>query len=288
QGTLLEDIERIEVISGPGATLWGANAVNGVINIITRHAADTHGTLVTAEAGNYERGASFRHGAARGGNLDWRAWGKARKSDDTFRADGTSVVDDWESQQAGFRADWAGDGQQLSVQGDVMQGKSAHRGVVMGIEIPAVEVMAGNLQATWTRELDGGSTLQVQGYVSHNERDEFILFSPDSDIFDFDFQHNFSVGAHQVVWGGGMRHARDDVGPGFFNAFIPAQRSLNWENLFVQDDVELAEALQLTLGLKLEWNDYTGMEHLPTARLAWRAGERHVFWTSLSRAVRAP
>jgi iron complex outermembrane receptor protein len=193
QDTNLEDIERIEVISGPGGTLWGANAVNGVINIITRSAAQTRSTLVAASAGNFERGATVRTGGRVGDGLDWRVFGKATEWDHTFLPSGADGVDGWKRQQVDFRADYAGTDQQVTVQADTMWAESQHRGFAGAVEIPPVKVKSRNLQATWTRQLEVGE-LNLQAYYTYNMRDEFVLFSPESSIYDLEVNHHVSAG----------------------------------------------------------------------------------------------
>ncbi len=287
EDTFLEDIDRIEVISGPGATLWGANAVNGVINIITRSAADTQGALFSGSAGPREQGAGLRVGGEVGA-AQVRAYLKARKWDHTNRENGSDALDGWERTQAGFRADWSLAAGSFTLQGDVSEGESDDRGFIGTTFIPAVQVRSANLLTRWTRQLRSGNSLRVQAYWSRSDREEFVLFSPTSDIFDLEFQHDLAFGAHHLVWGGGYRSARDEVTPGVFTAVLPAKLNLDWQNVFAQDEWQLAEDWTATLGLKLEWNDYTGMEYLPNARLAWAVAPGHLLWTSASRAVRAP
>ncbi|HEY0962897.1 MAG TPA: TonB-dependent receptor [Pseudomonadales bacterium] len=292
QDANLEDIERIEVISGPGGTLWGANAVNGVINIITRNAAQTQSTLVSATAGNYERGATVRTGGGAGA-LAWRAYGKASKWDRTWLPSGAPGVDAFQRQLIGFRADHDNGVQQFSLQGEVMHAESQDRGVVSGVAIPAVELKSRSLQAHWNRELRSGSDLSVQAYYTYSMRDEFVLFSPESSIFDVEANHHMtldtgSATTHDVVWGGGVRHAYDDVEPGFFSIYIPKERTLDWQNLFVQDEISFGDGrLRVTPGIKFEWNDYTGREHLPSLSVAWQA-DAHMLWARWSRVIRAP
>jgi iron complex outermembrane receptor protein len=291
EDTMLQDIERIEVFSGSGATLWGANAVNGVINIITRQSSETQGAIVAGEAGDRESGVAARIGGRVNAQLHWRAYAKTRKWDNTGWENGGEAPDAWKKSQAGFRADWKDEVQGFTLQGDVYNGESEHRGIYGPVEIPAVEVSGTNLLARWTRELNsasGDNELQVQAYWSHSEREEFILFSPESDILDIEFQHGFTRGAHRVVWGAGYRHAEDDVGPGFQTAFIPRSAELNWHNIYIRDEVALAETIRLAVGIKSEWNEYTGTEYLPGARLSWNFADDHMVWLAASRAVRAP
>ena len=268
QDVMLEDVERIEVISGPGATLWGANAVNGVINVITRRSGDTQGALVSIGGGNLEQGASVRYGGKLGETGHFRLYGKKLGLQNTTRANGSSVPDGWESGQVGFRADWGQAENGFTLQGDAYSGKS-ELGIVPGFVIPPLDVSGANLLARWTRQLSGGSDIRLQAYYDHTKRDDPLFFRPESDIFDIDFQHGIPLDRHKLLWGGGYRHARDNVGPGLvFSAFVPASRRLNWTNLFVQDEIKLSETLQFTAGIKLERNDYTGWEYLPSMRLA--------------------
>src|SRR5882762_6044193 len=284
QDTLLEDVDRIEVISGPGATLWGANAVNGVINVITRRAAETQGTLLVAGAGNLERGAAARQGGKLGEDGAFRVYGKISDRDHTSRADGTSVQDSWDSGEAGFRADWRTAAGALTLQGD------AYRGTIDQTAAGDIRISGGNLLARWARQLSGGDRVQVQGYFDNTEREIPGTFEERLNIFDVDFQHALRVGSqHSVIWGGGYRRADDHVSNTAAIAFLPADRNLRWGNLFVQDEIALhGDQLRLTLGAKAQSNPYTGTEFLPSARIAWKPDASRLVWSALSRAVRAP
>jgi len=290
QNVMLEDVERIEVISGPGGALWGVNAVNGVINVITRAAKDSQGALVALGAGNRDHGAAVRYGGKLGSDGHYRVYGKTNELQNTGRANGTSVADGRQFGQAGFRADWrsAGDGDTYTVQGDAYSGKSEFL-LFPPLLVPPVTVSGANLLARWTRQLRDGSEFRVQAYFDHADRDDPLFFRPRSDIFDLELQHGMTRGAHRLLWGGGYRRARDDVGAGiFFSRFIPENSQLEWVNLFIQDEYRLASNLEFTAGIKLERNDYSGWEHLPSVRLAWKPGERELAWGAVSRAVRAP
>lgn len=288
QDVLLDDVERIEVISGPGATLWGANAVNGVINILTRNSAETQGTLVAGGAGTVERGLSLRHGVALGEGGHLRVYGKTTRAKATETAAGADRADANERHQAGLRADWVAGSDTFTLQGDVYRTRAEHRGFLLGTELTPIASSGANLLGRFTRRLPGGGELRVQAYLDHMEREDALLYRPTVDLADLEAQHAFTEGQHRVVWGGGYRRAQDRLERGLFFGFVPERQTLSWGNLFVQDDLALSETLGLTLGLKLEHNDFTGLEPLPNLRLAWRPRPHQMVWTALSRAVRAP
>jgi iron complex outermembrane recepter protein len=288
QDVMLDDVARIEVISGPGATLWGANAVNGVINIITRSSADTQGLLVLAGGGGSERSAALRYGAALGESGHLRVYAKTAKLNHTETAAETAVRDGNERHQLGFRADWAAGANSFTVQGDAYRTEAEHRGFFGPFELTPIASAGSNLLGRWTRRLEGGSELRLQAYLDRSEREDALLYKPVTELADVELQHGLSVGEHMLVWGGGYRRARDTIDPGVLFGFVPASRTLAWTNFFVQDDIALMKGLDLTLGLKLEHNDYTGTETLPNLRLAWQPAASQLLWAALSRAVRAP
>lgn len=287
QELMLEDVDRIEVISGPGATLWGANAVNGVINVITRSALETTGTLTTARAGDNERGGALRVGTEFASGAI-RVYGKYSQFDNTSRAGDAAVPDNWNRAQVGFRADWSAGIDAFTMQADAYKGDSESRGFIGSFELPQIAISGVNLLGRWQRELDGGSQVQLQAYFDHSERDDALFYKPRADIVDIDLQYSVPGVRHRVLFGAGYRYAWDEIDPGFATVFVPASRSLQWGNLFVQDEIHLLENLDATLGIKAERNDYTGVEYLPSARLAWKLAQDALLWGSLSRAVRAP
>jgi iron complex outermembrane receptor protein len=287
QEVLLQDIDRIEVISGPGAALWGANAVNGVINVITRSAADTTGTMLVGLTGENETGGALRFGTSLGGGAV-RFYAKYSEFDHTRRSSGADVRDEWNRGQVGFRADWTSENDTFTLQGDAYQGESEHRGFFGPFELTPVAVSGANLLARWKRELASGSELQVQAYIDRSKRDDAIFYRPTADILDLDIQYAMPGTRHKVLWGAGYRWGRDDIDAGIFTVFVPDSANLQWGNLFVQDEIQLRDGLKATVGVKLESNDYTDVEVLPSARLAWKLEENQLLWASLSRAVRAP
>ncbi|MES2126918.1 MAG: TonB-dependent receptor [Pseudomonadota bacterium] len=283
QDMLLDDVERIEVISGPGATIWGANAVNGVINIITRSALETQGGYATLGADRDNRSGAMRYGAHLANGMAWRVYGKVIANDDTLTASGLNTHTGWRRHQAGFRIDGDLAGNALTLSGDAYHG-SLHQANTRDIEVGGA-----NLLARVERELAPGSSLRVQAYVDHTERDQPNAFIEHLTTVDLEIQHTLMLTpSQQLVWGGEQRSAFDHLvnGPGF--GFLPAESNLSWTNLFAQDEVRLGEDLRLTAGLKIERNSYTGREHLPYLSLAWQVAPKHLLWSSLARAVRVP
>jgi iron complex outermembrane receptor protein len=283
--TLLEDIDRIEVVSGPGGTLWGANAVNGVINIITRSARETQGALAVVDAGSEDRRGAARWGGRLGDEASVRVYGKAFQRGDTDRPNGTSSRDDYRKTQGGFRIDGGRDASTYTLQGDIYEGSLG--------QLPALgarKTMSGaNLLGRWNRTLATDSSLQVQAYYDRSERNYPGQFDETLDTFDLDIQHNFAAGPnHQVLWGGGARYSRDEVGSSLLIAFLPPRKTLSLANVFAQDTVALSDKLHLTLGARLEHNNYTGWEFTPNVRLAWQPAPDRTVWAALSRAVRTP
>ena len=293
QDVMLEDVDRIEVISGPGGTLWGANAVNGVINIITRTAGDTQGGLVTLGGGSDDYGGAFRYGAKVGETGHLRLYGKATTLNNTETQSGAAIPDGWQTQQAGFRADWGKTSRTFTVQGDFYEGEGDDR--AFG---GPVEVSGFNQLARWNERFDSGADIQLQAYFDRSERTDRTFFQGNADTYDIEFQNGIPFGAHKLLWGAGYREASDEIPvsqaptifPGLFTflSFVPPSRKLTWENVFVQDEWSLGEAVKLTVGVKFENNDYTGWETLPSARLAWKPTTDQLVWGALSRAVRAP
>jgi iron complex outermembrane receptor protein len=171
---------------------------------------------------------------------------------------------------------------ELTVQGDAYRGHSEER------PFGPVEVSGSNLLAAWNRKSASGAAFHVQAYLDRTERSDPILFHDRMDVFDLEFQQAIPFARHELLWGGGVRHAHDEVERGLLVSFIPPEKDLHWENLFVQDEFRLREQLRLTFGLKLDRNAYTGTEFLPSARLAWKPSADNLLWASASRAVRAP
>jgi iron complex outermembrane receptor protein len=288
QDVLIEDIDRIEVISGPGATLWGANAVNGVINVITRSASDTQGALVSIGGGNRRQVAALRYGGPLGARGHFRLYGKMTRLENDQRADGNPVLAGRDWLQTGFRTDWGDASGGFTFQGDVYSVRSVDRGSSGAIAIGRAELSGLNLLGRWVHRLGEGSEFRLQAYADHAERKERVLFQPTADLYDVDVQHGISQGAHRLTSGAGYRYGRDDVEDGFLVGFRPTKRALNWMNVYIEDDIRLSDKLDFKAGIKLDRNDYSGWEYQPNARLGWKLSSEHFIWGAVSRAVRAP
>lgn len=283
QDVVLEDVDRIEVVSGPGATLWGANAVNGVINIITRSAAGTQGTLASIGASKEQNSDAVRYGGKLANGGYYRVYGKYADHDDLQRANGSDDFTGWHRGQAGFRADWGTEANGSTVQGDAYSGR-LHQALTDDIKIGGA-----NLNGRMKRELDNGSGISLQGYWDYTERNQPAAYIEHLNTWNVDFQHTLTLASvNNVVWGAGYRLAADRVQNDVNFAFLPGDLDMHWANLFVQDQIDLTKAVQVTAGAKLENNNYTGTEFLPTLRLAWKASQDDLVWGSLSRSVRAP
>lgn len=291
QNVMLEDLDRIEVVSGPGATLWGANAVNGVINVMSKSADHTQGTVVTAGAGSFLRQfASVRYGDKIGEDLYFRIYGMGFERDAALFANSHHAENEWGLAQGGFRSDWLPrSGDKVTFQGDFYGG--AMEGGILDLAAPNDSRVNGqNFLTRWTHPLADESDITLQAYWDRTWRNLRGNVSDEFNTFDLDFQHRIApYGRHQVIWGLGYRLMRDDVGNGPTVAFIPAEQTLELFSGFLQDEIMLVEdRLFLTLGTKLEHNDYSGLEVQPSARLAWRPRTNQTVWAAVSRAVRSP
>jgi iron complex outermembrane receptor protein len=283
QDVVMEDIERIEVISGPGATIWGANAVNGVINIITRAAADTQGGLLVAAGGNPARSGALRYGGALGNGGHYRVYGQHTDVAATSNEAGLSARNGLRRRQAGFRADWSGSTHDVTVSGD------GYQGTLDAASAPATRISGANLLGRINSRLADGSELRLQAYFDHTERDAAANGAQVLDTVDLEAQHGTRIGGvHSLAWGGGYRYSRDRIQNGQALQFAPPERGLHWGNVFAQDEITLRQALRLTLGMKFEHNSYSGLEALPNAHLAWSLDNDSLLWVGASRTVRAP
>ena len=296
QDVMIEDIERIEVIRGPGGTIWGSNAVNGVINIITKSARDTHGALVSVGGGNVDQGElNWRYG---GGDdrFSYRIYGKGFTMGPQLHADGKNY-DDWRRGQIGFRTDARlGKRDQLTVQGDIYGGDAGQILQISSFSPPTNPAVEGDklfngedVMAAWKHGLAGGSDILLRAYWDRTDRQE-LNYREVRNTFDFDFIHHKPFERHDVTWGLGAR-----ISPSTYYqlvptvTFTPAQQTYNIFSAFLQDEISLVpDRLTLTLGSKFEHTTFSGFDYQPSGRLAWTPNDKQTIWAAVTRAVRTP
>jgi iron complex outermembrane receptor protein len=295
QDVMLEDIERIEVISGSGGTLWGVNAVNGVINVITRAANQSQGGLAIAGGGNREDRASLRYGGSFGNDVKFRVYATHFDMRDTQTQSGETKDDAAHQSQVGFRADWQHEADSLMVKGDAYTGREEQplpgsisiSGVTLALG--EISVTGANMISRWEHGWEGGGAISAQAYYDHTERSVPPTFEDSQGIVDLQLQYSASpIGAHKAVFGAEYRYGLDRVTDSTYIALLPANLDQTWASLFAQDEIALRDSLRLTLGVRAEHNDYTGTEILPTARLAWKWAPNEMVWAAASRTDRAP
>ena len=286
QDVPLGDVDRIEVISGPGATLWGANAVNGVINVITKRARETQGLVVSGGGGTELRGfGTTRYGGALGSHVNYRIYGKGWAREPSVLPGGQDATDDWHMEQAGFRLDWdASTINQVTMQGDLYNGR------ISQATAGDIAVSGGNVVAKWSHTVSANSAVTAQLYYDRTNRNIPGTFGEDLDIYDVDLQHATRLGArHDVVWGLGYRLINDRVANSALLAFLPPHVTRQWFTGFVQDEIALIpDRLHVALGTKVEHNDYTGYEIQPSGRVSWRLSPSGTLWAAVARALRTP
>jgi iron complex outermembrane receptor protein len=277
---LLEDLQQIEVISGPGGTLYGPNAVNGVINITTRDAQDTIGTLVRATAGPDERTAAARHGFALGQSGAMRVYANWHDDDGQPAGLAPDIDDAYRGWQAGFRSDFVTQADHFTLQGDLFHDDAD--------TLPGDGAKGHNLLARWSRTLGPRSSFQFQAYYDYFKR-EFALVDDSLQTGDVEGQFNATLGRHDLVAGLGVRTTRDEfVNEQNFFQLNPPRKRLWTGNGFVQDHFRVTSQLSVIAGVKLERSSFSGWQVLPNMRVAWQPNQRNLVWAAVSRAVRTP
>lgn len=289
QNVMLDDVDRIEVISGPGATLWGANAVNGVINIVSKSARDTQGTIISGGGGSLlNEFGQIRYGDKISTNVFFRIYGMGFNRDTSRRLNGTDGTDGWVMGQGGARLDWYPSDDSDTALTFIANGYAGEENKQF---TNTTLVNGQNLLGRWTKSLYEGSDYSIQAYWDRTYRKVPNSFSENLNTYDVTFQHRLPIGSrHSLLWGTGYRLMQDRVSALTPNlAFLPAHRDLQLFSGFLQDEITLVpDKLTFTLGTKLEHNDYSGFEFQPSARIAWAVTPRQLLWAAVSRAVRSP
>ncbi len=299
QDMLLEDVDRIEVIRGPGAALWGANAVNGIINIITKKAKDTQGGLATLGAGTEEKGfAGLRYGGSAGEDTQYRVYAKTYARDGSIDMNGASGGDNSRSLKSGFRLDRRiGAGARVMAAGDIYEAHSGEQWIVpqvippYGALTPVTERNRGaNLLGRYERSFEDGSAAAFQAYIDSTYLDVAPFVNERRNTVDLDFQHELQLGPnHDFIWGLNYRESMDEVSTSGLILLFPDRETFRLVSAFVHDDITLVrEKLRLIVGAKFEHNSFTGSEPQPNVRLLWTPDASHTVWAAASRAVRTP
>jgi iron complex outermembrane receptor protein len=284
QDVVLENLDRIEVIRGPGASLWGANAVNGVINITTKSAKDTQGGLISVSAGTEDQPSTIvQYGGQLATNLYYRVYVKYFNREGLVDSAGRPSPDDWRSVRTGARLDWElSPSATMTVQGDYYDnraGGNIHEpNLTPPLFFQSVNLEThnngGNVLGRWTQNFSETSQLTLQVYFDHFKQ-EYGFTKVLQDTFDIDLQHRFSLGPrNDLVWGAGYRLTATKVTPSFFAEAVPESRQFSIYNAFLQDDLTVvSDRLHLILGAKVEHNEFTGWELQPNGRLLWTPRE---------------
>ncbi len=299
QDTLLEDVDRIEVVRGPGGSVWGANAVNGVINIITKSAEHTQGLFVTGGGGNEERGfGAIRYGGRIGEHVYWRAYAKYFDRDAGYDPDGPPSWDGWHMSRQGLRIDWdVTPRDRLTVLGDVYDGDAGQQTPLTSYDPPRqrtvyreADLSGGSVVARWQHRFSATSEGSLQFYFDNTYRSE-ANFRERRNTYDVELQHRWQLPWRQEIAWGLQYRGSDGRAPQVVDSveFRPHDQRDDLFTGFVQDDIAiLPDVLRATIGVKIEHNDYSGFEWQPSGRLMWTPHPRHALWAAISHAVRTP
>jgi iron complex outermembrane receptor protein len=299
QDVMLEDVDRIEVIRGPGATLWGANAVDGVINIITKSSKATQGGVITAEVGTEEKTAeSVRYGGKINDNNFYRVYGQFLDFGPSVTSTGANGGDSWHELQGGFRMDLKpSQSDSLTLQGDTYQNHSGETLTIPSLSAPYAGTFGntstydgGNVLGRWNHAFSQSSSTSLQFYYDKTNVADNSLFTDHEAVYDIDFQHDLHIGeSHELIWGLGYRSIQDSNGSSFTVSLQPNNSSLNQFSAFLQDEVSLfRNRMRVTIGSKFEHNDFTGFEVEPNVRVVGILSKKQSVWAAVSRAVRTP
>ncbi len=284
QQVFLADLDRIEVISGPGGATWGANAVNGVINVISKTAAETQGVHAYAGVGETQEAlVGARYGGKIGDGLHYRVYGMYNSWENSLAALGGRTTDGLYLWQGGFRADWTAlDDNVITIQGDVYEGKYPE----LPYGQPTLE--GGNLVGRWTHTISEDSEFYIQAYIDHADRDSPMQFADRVTTQDLEVQHRFHLQDHEITWGGNYRYIDENIRNHPGAAILPANASFSIGALFIQDTIQLRDDLRMTLGIKTEHHHQSGFDYQPTIRLSHQVKPNHTLWAAVSRAARTP
>ncbi len=298
QDTTLMDIERIEIIRGPGATMWGANAVNGVINIISRHSEATQGSAISQTIGSQDKSnTEVRYGGRLDENGTYRIFGKNFNRGGSITQSGAKAHDSWYHNRSGFRVDLnPSTNDSVAIQGQAYQGRYGTTDEALTLSPPYIRIVedmgnvtGGDLQAEWTHRISQKSSTNLLFYCDKSEHKDWRI-DDSNESWNIDFSHRFSVGdRHDIVWGIGYRTVDGTAKDGVLLNFNPDNHTDQLYSAFLQDDIVIKkDKFKLTLGSKFEHNTYTGIELQPSARVLWTPDKQHAIWAAVSRAVRTP
>ncbi|MBK7003653.1 MAG: TonB-dependent receptor [Rhodoferax sp.] len=299
EDTLLEDVDRIEVIRGPGAAMWGANAVNGVVNIITRKAQDTTGNLLIAGGGSKANAfTAFRHGGQSASGGYYRVWGKAATHNESTTILGGRGNDDSNTRRIGVRGDWStGAGGRLMATAGAYTTTTGDRWTEPNVASPSgFNVMnkqqvndGAHALARYETAFIAGSEASLQVYLDHSRVDVSNAIAEMRDTFDLDFQHRLPLGKrHDLIWGLEYRYSHDNIDSTGIVSISPERRDYTLFSPFIHDEISLTPALRFSLGARLEHNSVTGFEPQPNMRMMWTPSPDTAWWGAVSRAVRVP